>query len=318
MKLFQQSFKRWPLRKWQIAVALPTALIATACGYSTEQFNLLNSSTPSSTVQAQAADWATVEQNLIVEHNRVRQNPQSYIPLLEARLASMNSQGNISNGCGRNCTLMTSEGKPAVEEAIRYLRKQPAVGALTPSANIAQAAKAHAVDQSDGSIGHNGSDGSRSSDRLARFGVVNVGTGENIAYGPSTAEDIMVNLIVDDGVADRGHRTNIFRPSWAMAGAGCGSHEVYRVVCVINYADAVRGSVASDRQFTVINNGTVELRSLQVSGNGVLNTPLAVGQTKQIPLSNECKVNLTIQLGGNYRPSRLERSRFMRGDAHHR
>ena len=40
MKLFQQSFK-----KWQIAIALPTALIATACGYSTEQFNLLNSST---------------------------------------------------------------------------------------------------------------------------------------------------------------------------------------------------------------------------------------------------------------------------------
>ncbi len=299
MNLFHQYFK-----KWQIAVALPTALIVTACGYSTEQFKLLNNTAaPSNVAQAQTDSWKVVEQNLIVEHNRVRQNPQSYIPLLEARLANMNSQGNISNGCGRNCTLMTNEGKPAVEEAIRFLRNQAAVGALTPSVNAAQAAKAHAVDQSDGSIGHNGSDGSRPSDRLTRFGVTNVGTGENIAYGPSTAEDIMINLIVDDGVPDRGHRTNIFRPSWEKAGAGCGSHEVYRVVCVINYADAPRGSAAGDRQFTVVNNGTVELRSLKVSGNSVLDTPLPVGQSKSVPLDSDgCKANLTIQLGGNYRP----------------
>ncbi len=285
--------------KWKLAIALPAALVATACGYPAQQFNSLAST---NTAQAQTSDWATVEQNLIAEHNRVRQNPQSYIPILEARLASMNRQGNIPNGCGRNCTLTTNEGRPAVEEAIRFLENQTAVGALSASDGIAQAAKAHAYDQRNGNFGHTGSDGSRPSDRVARFNVENAGVGENIAYGPTDAQDIMVNLIVDDGVADRGHRTNIFRPSWAMAGAGCSTHATYRSVCVINYANAPRGAAAADRQFTVVNNGTVELRSLKIAGANVLNGPLAIGQSQTVPLSNGCDVNLTLQLGGNYLP----------------
>lgn len=293
-------------KKWQLGLAVSAAVIAAPFVSAPQKLSSnilpLDIFPLDNAVQAQTTNWATVEQNLIAEHNRVRQNPQSYIPILEARLASMNRQGNIPNGCGRNCTLMTNEGKPAVEEAIRFLRDQQAVGALTASDGVAQAAKAHATDQRNGALGHTGSDGSRPSDRLTRFGVTNVGTGENIAYGPSSAQDIMVNLIVDDGVADRGHRTNIFRPSWATAGAGCGPHEAYRVVCVINYADAPRGSAASDRQFRVVNNGSVELRSLIVSGNSVLDSPLAVGQSKNVPLSNGCKANLTLQLGGNYRP----------------
>ncbi|MFM7472032.1 MAG: hypothetical protein ACKO5P_11085, partial [Nodosilinea sp.] len=45
------------------------------------------------------ANWRDLERDILVEQNRVRQNPASYIPLLEARLASMDSQGYITNGC---------------------------------------------------------------------------------------------------------------------------------------------------------------------------------------------------------------------------
>lgn len=248
------------------------------------------------------SSWATVEQNLIAEHNRVRQNPQSYIPLLEARLASMDSNGNIPNGCGRNCTLLTNEGQSAVREAIEYLRNQPPVGEIAFSAGVAQAAQSHAIDQRNGATGHTGSDGSSSMDRVNRFAVSHAGVGENIAYGPSSAQDIMINLIVDDGVASRGHRTNIFRESWAMAGAGCGAHTIYGSVCVINYANAPRGASTADQQFRVVNNGTVELRSLKVFNTDKLNGPLAIGDARTIPLSNGCTVNLTLQLGGNYLP----------------
>lgn len=248
------------------------------------------------------SDWATIEQNLISEHNRVRQNPQSYIPLLEARLASMDSSGNIPNGCGRNCTLLTNEGQSAVEEAIRYLRNQVPVGEMAFSSGISQAARAHAADQREGTTGHTGSDGSQPRDRVARFDVANAGVGENIAYGPSTAQDIMINLIVDDGVSSRGHRTNIFRESWGMAGAGCGPHSAYGTVCVINYANSPRGAAAADRQFQVVNNGTEELRSLKIFNTETLSAPLATGQSRTIPLSSGCTTNLTIQLGGNYLP----------------
>ena len=283
---------------------MPAVLLAVACGHLPQS----SSSLPfdlGTIAQAQTAtqpSWATIEQNLIAEHNRVRQNPQSYIPLLEAQLASMNAQGNIPDGCGPRCTLLTNEGQPAVEEAIRFLRAQPAVGPLTLSRGAAQAAKAHAQDQSDGSTGHDGSDGSRPHERMARFGVENAGSGENIAYGPKTAEAVMTSLIVDDGVPDRGHRINMFSPDWTMAGAGCGPHETYGSVCVIEYAKAPRGAAAADRQFRVVNNGTVSLLSLKVAGTEVLSGALGVGEAQTVPLDDGCKVDLTLQLGGNYLP----------------
>ncbi len=290
--------------QWKIGLALPAALLAVACAQLPESANPVSLAL-GSVAQAQTAstsNWAAVEQDLITEHNRVRQNPQSYIPILEAHLASMDEQGNIANGCGRNCTLLSSEGRPAVEEAIRFLRDQPAVGALTLSNGAAQAAKSHAQDQSDGTTGHTGSDGSQPHERMERFGVQNAGSGENIAYGPATAQKVMLNLIVDDGVANRGHRTNIFSPDWTMAGAGCGPHEVYGSVCVIEYAKAPRGSASADRQFSLVNNGTVELRSLKIAGTEALDESLSVGQSRNIPLSNGCKVDLTLELGGNYLP----------------
>ena len=302
----RQSNKRQS-RRWKLSLATAVALFSSSVYAplsNSANFSIANfiAAQPAKAQTIAQSNWAAVEQDLIAEHNRVRQNPQSYIPLLEARLASMDARGNIPNGCGRNCTMLTNEGRPAVEEAIRYLRNQPPVGEVTLSSGISQAAQAHAADQRDGKMGHTGSDGSQPRDRVARFNVENAGVGENIAYGPSTAQAIMISLIVDDGVPSRGHRTNIFRESWAMAGAGCGPHATYRTVCVINYANAPRGASAVDRQFQVVNNGTVELRSLKLSNTETLSAPLGIGQSRTISLNDGCKTNLTIQLGGNYLP----------------
>ena len=184
---------------------------------------------------ATGPDWSTVEENLIAEHSRVRQDPQSYIPILENYLASMDEQGNIPDGCGRHCTMLTQEGHSAVEEAIEFLRVQSPVGPVNKSNSVATAAKAHAVDQVNGAVGHNSSDGSSFADRLVRFGIKSLSAAENIAYGLTTAQTVIMNLIVDDGVPSRGHRTNIFADNWTVAGAGCGPHATYRTVCVINY-----------------------------------------------------------------------------------
>ena len=225
-----------------LGLGMSAALLAVAAGTQTESHAHDHTSTntqtiaPSSVRVAAGPDWSTVEQNLVAEHSRIRQDPQSYVPVLEDYLASMNRQGGIPHGCGRNCTLLTQEGRPAVEEAIRFLRSQSPVGPVSASSDVARAAKAHATDQVHGAVGHNSSDGSSFFDRLNRFGIKSTGVGENIAYGPSTARAVIMNLIIDDGVANRGHRTNIFAPDWTAAGAGCGPHATYRTVCVINYA----------------------------------------------------------------------------------
>lgn len=71
--------------------------------------------------------------------------------------------------------------------------------------------------------------------------------GENLSYGYLTAQDIVIALIVDDGVADRGHRYNIldYAPknktmagTFTHAGVAIGDHGYYgtMAMCAINYA----------------------------------------------------------------------------------
>ncbi len=267
------------------------------------------------TQSPEISTWATLEQEIIAEQNQVRQDPQSYIPLLESWLARMDAQGNIPGGCGPRCTLRTNEGRRAVIEAIQFLRDQPSVGSLIDSEAIAQAAKRQAQDQRNGATGHIGADGSTVGQRLTQAGVNWQSVGENIDYGSRTAEAVIMSLIIDDGVANRGHRTNMFNPRWTAAGAGCGEHAVYQTVCVINYAQtsdrAANGdnlssipAPASDNQFLVINRGTVDLLSLKIAGIDALASTLAPGQTQTISLDANaaCQANLTIQLGGNYLP----------------
>ena len=184
--------------------------------------------------QAQIAlrpDWSDLEQEILAE-----QNPQSYIPILERYLANMTEDGYVIHGCGQNCVLTTREGRSAVREAIAFLERQPAVVPLAESGAASRAAKSHARDQRGGATGHVSSDGTPFWERLSQFGMRNVGMGENIAYGARSAEQVVMNLIVDDGVPDRGHRTNMFAPNWAVAGVGCGDHATYRTVCVVDYA----------------------------------------------------------------------------------
>jgi uncharacterized protein YkwD len=47
---------------------------------------------------------------------------------------------------------------------------------------------------------------------------------------------VVIQLLVDDGVPDRGHRDNILVPDWGAAGVACGPHLRYQQVCVMDYA----------------------------------------------------------------------------------
>lgn len=231
----QSGFSQWQL------LGLPAVILASQLNAVVP--NLSAVSPPRSVAASHLAqapkqhDWSAIEHAIITEHNRVRQNPASYIPLLEERLAQMDQAGNLPNGCGPNCTLTTQEGQAAVHEAINFLRQQPALPPLYPNDHVAQAAQAQAQYQADGQIGHAGSNTSTPSERLTQLGVRYTSLGENIAYGPTTGQAVVLQLIIDDGVPSRGHRTNIFRPNWTHIGTGCGPHATYRTVCVINYIE---------------------------------------------------------------------------------
>ena len=71
---------------------------------------------------------------------------------------------------------------------------------------------------------------------MNRYGRWGSSWGENISYGKSSARDIVLALIIDDGLRGRKHRKNIFNSAFSVAGAAYGSHARYRSVCSIEFA----------------------------------------------------------------------------------
>ena len=70
-------------------------------------------------------------------------------------------------------------------------------------------------------MGHTGADGSLPWDRVARYGQWSGTIAENIsygAYGESDARRIVLSLVIDDGVASRGHRDNILNAAFSVIG----------------------------------------------------------------------------------------------------
>ena len=135
----------------------------------------------------------------------------------------------------------TVEGVRPVDEAIAFLTRRPAIATVAPGNTLAAAATDHAAQQAhSGAIGHGGDDGSSPSDRAERRGGGPY-VAEAIMYGAADADDVVRQLIIDDGVADRGHRTILFEAHLHFAGVACRPHPSYRTVCVIDLADTPDG-----------------------------------------------------------------------------
>jgi hypothetical protein len=71
---------------------------------------------------------------------------------------------------------------------------------------------------------------------MARYGNVVSPSGENLAHGNVSPTEQIVNLIIDDGVPTRGHRTNIFTAAYEDIGNYLGSHTVYTKELCQNFA----------------------------------------------------------------------------------
>jgi uncharacterized protein YkwD len=186
---------------------------------------------------------SSVEQSVLDEINLARTNPSAYADILAQRRQYF--QGNLLKLPGQ-VNRITNEGVAALDEAISVLRSTSPLPALSPSQGLSLGAKDHVNDTgSKGIVGHTGSDGSDPAQRVDRYGTVQGGWGENIDYGASTGREIVIDLIVDDGVSSRGHRANILDNSWTEAGVSVGSHAQYGTMAVIDFASQYKEASAS-------------------------------------------------------------------------
>ena len=175
-----------------------------------------------------------LEREVVFELNKVRSDPKRYSKECLEDLYSA-YKGKVFAYPGQESTL-TKEGNGALMECIQVLRNTAPVPILNPAEGLAKASKLLVTDQQFGGIGHITRKGLTPQDRMEKYGEWNICSGEDITYGNFEARQIVISLLIDDGVPDRGHRNNILNPKSRYVGVSFGKHPSYRAMCVIDYA----------------------------------------------------------------------------------
>ena len=106
---------------------------------------------------------------------------------------------------------------------------------LYPEKNLCYAAALHATDMGNrGMVGHNSSDGTACFTRIGKYYKCG-NAAENCSYGYSDALDIVMQLLIDDGLPGVGHRVNILNATYNAMGTSIKPHKGYRYNCVQDF-----------------------------------------------------------------------------------
>ncbi len=191
-----------------------------------------------------AAADTRFEHQVLAALNAARTDPAAYAAGLKQYRTYFHAR--LLRYPGLNADIETEEGVKVVDETIAFLGRQTPLGPVAAAPLFAASAADLVADQAKGGTGHESSDGSSPSDRARRHGGGGF-VAEVIAYGPIDADDVVRQLIVDDGVSDRGHRSIIYSPELRFAGVSCGPHPEYRTMCVIDLGITPDGHAPGSR-----------------------------------------------------------------------
>ena len=183
-------------------------------------------------------EYDKLAKDLFISHNKIREDPKSFI--LKLKKWSKKFRDKTLFLLDEN-PLETIEGINAVEEAIRFLSVQKSVPKLNYSEELSKAAKDHANDIGEHNLyGHDGSNGSILSDRIEKYTEWDDSCAESIDLGYKNADNIILNLLIDDGSEGRNQRINLFSTNYKHIGIGCAFHKSYNHCSVFVYAKSLR------------------------------------------------------------------------------
>ncbi len=122
----------------------------------------------------------------------------------------------------------------------RDLRKTEGLPLLFPEEDLTSIAQGHA--NLSGKTGHTGH--KNFNKRFEPFlGNPYTNVAENCSYGHAQAIDIVITLLIDDGVKNLGHRKNTLNPEFNSVGVAIREHKRYRVNCVIDFGKRSRSDL---------------------------------------------------------------------------
>lgn len=167
----------------------------------------------------QTAPTSSLESEILKELNTLRANPQSYIQYLEEMKKSFTGKF-FKNSDG--ASVATVEGIAAVDETIDFLKKHASVSAFVFSKGLTKAANQHLQDMvKNGFFSHRGTDQSMPLDRVGRYGTT-VSVSENMTEGSKSAREIILQMLISDGLVNRNQRKNLLDPQLKLIGISTG------------------------------------------------------------------------------------------------
>ena len=185
-------------------------------------------------------DFIAIQRDLFIELNNLRKNPKSYIPLIELEMKSL-KKNNILKKRDSNLQIQTVEGKDAYIEAINFLQNQEGVPPVKEESRLNSAALDLVKDiGTRGVVSHQDQYGQYVSERIEKYCEWDYSASEVIEVSSKNPQDILISLIVDDGLKNRPDRMTLFNPAYNFVGISCGMHSEYEIVTVIVFTGNIR------------------------------------------------------------------------------
>ncbi len=184
---------------------------------------------------AKSTYLTSFEKEVVLEINKLRSNPAKYAREFIEPLKDY-YKGKLLN-YPDDLPLKTKEGIKALYECIKDLKSAKPSPILRPSDGLSKAAYDHVKEQSvSGKTGHNGNNNKGFRFRIEKYGNWNKRIAENIAYGDISPRQVVIYLLIDDGIYTRGHRKNFLNADFQTIGLAVGSHPYYGKMCVMEFA----------------------------------------------------------------------------------
>lgn len=158
------------------------------------------------------------EKEIMMIMNLVRMYPQAFVAIVENEY-----RGNKSS---RYYTSL-----------IATLKRSPSSRPLQPHPTVTRASRYHALDMgTTGRTGHISTNGDSGIQRVSKVMNRSIAAwAENCSYGYDNPKEIIIQLLVDEGIPSLGHRENILEPRYTHAGVAFEPHKAYRNNSVVDF-----------------------------------------------------------------------------------
>ena len=183
-------------------------------------------------------DYEEIAEEIFREQNNVRKNPKSYIEKLNNSLQYYHDKI-LSKP--NEIPILTAEGSKAVEDAINFLKNQSPVQELIYSKDMTLSCKDLIYDIGPkGLVSHEGTEIKNIYNRLEQHCEWDGLIAENLDFGFRIPENIVMNMIIDDGDENRYQRNNLFYPHFKYVGIAIAPHKDFSFCTAIEYAYNIR------------------------------------------------------------------------------